>query len=170
MGRYTAGAIVSIAFDRPAPILEANTIRLFSRLLAYRGEVDSAVGRRLGWAMAEAVLPRRSPGRFNSALMELGSEVCRPREPRCDACPVAPLCRAFSFRVQGQIPLPKRKPAAEAVREAAVVVRRGGRVLLIRRPEGGRWAGLWDFPRFAIDGRSNSAAELHRAWSTASAR
>ena len=81
VGRYTAGAIASIAFDQPAPILEANTIRLFSRLLAYRGQPDSAAGQRLGWAMAEAVLPRRRPGQFNSALMELGSEVCRPREP-----------------------------------------------------------------------------------------
>ncbi len=163
VGRYTAGAIVSIAFDLPAPILEANTIRLFSRLLAYRGQVDSARGVRLGWAMAEAVLPRRSPGRFNSALMELGSEVCRPRAPRCDACPVAPLCRAFLSRVQTRIPSLKQKPASTAVREAAVVVRRRGRVLLLRRPDGGRWAGLWDFPRFPLDGGNNSAAAVHRA-------
>ena len=84
--------------------------------------------------------------------MELGSEVCRPRSPRCDVCPVAPLCRAKAEGLQLQIPPPKAKPATRAVREAAVVVRRRGRVLLVERPQGGRWAGLWDFPRFPLDG------------------
>ena len=151
IGRYTAGAILSIAFDQPQPILEANTSRLFSRLLAWSGEPASAAGQRLGWAMAEAVLPRRGAGRFNQALMELGSEVCQPRQPRCAVCPVASLCRAFAAGLQSRIPPPRRKAARKAVREAAVVVRRRGRVLLLQRPEGGRWAGLWDFPRFPFD-------------------
>ncbi len=152
IGRYTAGAILSIAFDQPQPILEANTSRLFSRLLAWPGDPASAAGQKLGWATAAALLPRRGAGRFNQALMELGSEVCRPRAPRCDVCPVAPLCRAKAEGLQLQIPPPKAKPATRAVREAAVVVRRRGRVLLVERPQGGRWAGLWDFPRFPLDG------------------
>jgi len=160
IGRYTAGAILSIAFNQRQPILEANTVRLLSRLLAYRGDTASPDGQRLLWATAEALLPQRAPGRFNQALMELGSQVCRPRSPLCQACPAALLCRARRAGCQAEIPPPKVKPATEAVREAAVLARRGGRVLLLQWPEGWRWAGLWDFPRFAVRGRR--LAEVHR--------
>jgi A/G-specific adenine glycosylase len=150
VGRYTAGAILSIAFDARVPILEANTVRLLSRLSAYRADPSSAAGQSVLWSLAEAVLPRREPGRFNQALMELGSEVCLGRAPHCGICPVASLCQANLQGLQREIPLKKAKPRPEAVREAAVLVRRRGRVLLLRWPEGRRWAGLWDFPRFAL--------------------
>jgi A/G-specific adenine glycosylase len=151
IGRYTAGAILSIAFDARQPILEANTVRLFSRLLAFRGDPLAGEGQRLLWAMAEALLPRRHPGRFNQALMDLGSEVCTGRAPQCGQCPVAALCLARQAGLETEIPVPKRKPAIESRHEAALIVRRRGRVLLLRRPEGGRWAGLWDFPRYPVD-------------------
>ncbi len=150
IGRYTAGAILSIAFDAREPILEANTLRLFSRLLAYRGQPTGREGQRLLWAMAEAVLPQRHVGTFNQALMELGSLVCLVRGPLCEQCPVAALCRAQAEGLQATIPPPKPKPAAEDRHEVAVLVRHRGRVLLVRRPDGGRWAGLWDFPRFTV--------------------
>lgn len=158
IGRYTAGAILSIAFDACEPILEANTLRLLSRLLGYDGDPRSAAGQRLLWAMAEAVLPPRGgSGRLNQALMEIGSVVCTPRTPQCERCPVAPLCRANQQGRQAAIPPPSVKPRIEAVREAAVIVRRRGRVLLIRWPEGRRWAGLWDFPRFSIHAETPAA-------------
>lgn len=160
IGRYTAGAILSIAFDQRRPILEANTIRLFSRLLAYSGDVASSAGQKVLWAAAESVLPQRQVGAFNQALMELGSEVCTPRAPRCDKCPVALLCHANREGLQSQIPGAKRKPQFEAVHEVAALVRRNGRVLLIQWPEGRRWAGLWDFPRFKID--DERPAQIHR--------
>jgi A/G-specific adenine glycosylase len=151
VGRYTAGAILSIALDAREPILEANTIRLFCRLLAYDGPPHDREGQTLLWAMAEHVLPRRDVGRFNQALMELGSEVCRGRSPRCDECPVAALCEARRRGLEGQIPRPKPRPRFEDRREAAVLVRRrDGRVLLMQCPEGARWAGLWDFPRYEL--------------------
>jgi len=150
IGRYTAGAILSITFDQRRPILEANTIRLFSRLLAYDGQAVSAAGQKLLWAAAEAVLPVHDVGCFNQALMELGSEVCRNRAPRCDECPVARFCAARRRGLQNEIPRPKPRPRFENVSEAAVLVRRRGRVLVIQWPEGRRWAGLWDFPRFTI--------------------
>jgi len=150
VGRYTAGAILSIALDAREPILEANTIRLFCRLLAYAGPTRSAKGQELLWAMAECVLPRREVGRFNQALMELGSEVCRNRSPRCATCPVASLCEARRLRLETQLPRPEARPVFEHRREAAVVLRRRGRVLLMQCPEGGRWAGLWDFPRYEL--------------------
>jgi A/G-specific adenine glycosylase len=167
IGRYTAGAILSIAFDQPRPILEANTLRLFSRLLAYDGQTTSSAGQKLLWAAAEAVLPTHDAGRFNQALMELGSEVCRGRTPACELCPAVGLCQAQLRGLQDKIPRPKPRPQFEELSEAAVLVRRrpwvhgARRVLLIQWPEGRRWAGLWDFPRFAIEGHEE--AEIHRA-------
>lgn len=151
IGRYTAGAILSIAFDAREPILEANTIRLFCRLLAYRGQPTSSEAQQVLWSMAEAVLPRSDVGAFNQGLMELGSQVCTPKAPTCDRCPVAELCRAKTLCVQDTVPAQKPKKKFEDVHEVALIVRRRGRVLLLRRPEGGRWAGLWDFPRYEMD-------------------
>jgi A/G-specific adenine glycosylase len=86
--------------------------------------------------------------------MELGSEVCRGRRPDCEVCPAAGLCHAQLRGLQNEIPRPKPRVQFEAVSEAAVLVRRRGRVLLIQWPEGRRWAGLWDFPRFPLAGES----------------
>jgi A/G-specific adenine glycosylase len=151
IGRYTAGAILSIAFDARAPILEANTVRLLSRLLAYRGDTGRASAQRLLWQAAETLLPARGAGRFNQALMELGSQICRPREPDCPKCPVMSLCPTHRDGLHDLIPAPRAKPRIEQVREAMVIIRRRGRVLLVRRGEGERWAGYWDFPRIACD-------------------
>jgi A/G-specific adenine glycosylase len=168
IGRYTAGAVLSIAFDAREPILEANTRRLFCRLLAYREPPTSAAGQQLLWTLAAAVLPRRGVGRFNQALMELGSQVCLPRAPDCGECPVASLCGARAEGLQQIVPLPKAKQAFESRREAAVIVRRRDRVLLFQCPDDGRWAGLWDFPRFQAHAQAGAAlrrelvASVHR--------
>jgi len=157
IGRYTAGAILSIAYDIAQPILEANTIRVHTRLLGYEGDPHSAAGQKLLWSMAEAVLPQKRPGRLNQALMELGREVCKSRNPLCERCPVVSLCLAVQRGLQDRIPRSKAKPIIEEVHEAAVVIRRNGRVLLMKRGDGGRWAGLWDFPRFPLDAEHPSA-------------
>jgi A/G-specific adenine glycosylase len=153
IGRYTAGAIASIGWDAREPILEANTIRVFSRLLAYRGDPQKNAGQQRLWEFAENVLPERDIGLFNQALMELGSELCRPRDPLCDQCPVRTLCPTLRLGLQEEIPLPKQKTKYEARHEAAVIVRRGDRVVLRRCGPDERWAGLWDFPRFPVAAR-----------------
>jgi A/G-specific adenine glycosylase len=150
IGRYTAGAIASIAFDRRTPILEANTIRLLSRLIGYRADPHSAEGQRVLWHFAETILPRKNVARFNQALMELGSLVCTPSEPDCPHCPLSGLCAANAAGAQGEIPRAKRPKAYTEIREAAVVVRKNGRVLMRQCGPGERWAGLWDFPRFDL--------------------
>jgi A/G-specific adenine glycosylase len=157
IGRYTAGAIVSIAFDEAAPIVEANTVRLFSRLIGFCDDPTSTVGRRLLWRVAEAVLPERDCGAFNSALMELGSQVCTPRNPDCEHCPVSTLCVAHKRGQQDRIPRMPSKAASEAVREAAVIVWRKKTILLRRREAHERWAGLWDFLRFPLAARGRVA-------------
>lgn len=151
IGRYTAGAIMSFAYERPAPIVEANTLRLYSRLLGYDGDPRSTAGQRLLWAFAESIVPARSPGEFNQALMELGSQVCRPNEPDCESCPLLTGCRASADGRQHEIPVAARKPEITPVIEFAVAIECDGRYLLRRNPEGHRWAGLWDFVRFPLD-------------------
>jgi A/G-specific adenine glycosylase len=150
IGRYTAGAIASIAWNAREPILEANTIRLLSRLLGYRGDPSRSAGQRLLWRFAEELLPRREAGTFNQALMELGSVICTPRDPLCADCPVATLCPTRERGLQASVPAAKKKTAYLEVTEAAVVVRRDGRVLVRRCGEEERWSGLWDFPRVPV--------------------
>ena len=150
VGRYTAGAIASFAFDRPAPIVEANTERLYARLIAYAGPLTTAAGKRALWQVAEELVPKTKPGRFNQAVMELGSQICRPKDPKCDDCPVRSCCRAFA---EGRVAdIPAKKPKAEVTErtEAALVLRNGGQVLIRRRPADEQWAGLWDFPRCPV--------------------
>src|SRR5579872_810155 len=105
IGRYTAGAIASFAFDKQAPILEANTLRLYCRLLDFGGDPRSAAGQKLLWGFAGQIVPRRHPGTFNQSLMELGATVCTVDEPRCSVCPVRGYCAAFSRGRQTQIPI-----------------------------------------------------------------
>jgi A/G-specific adenine glycosylase len=157
VGRYTAGAIASFAFDRRAPIVEANTLRLYSRLLGYRGDPRSAEGQELLWDFAERILPRRAPGRFNQALMELGATICTPADPACESCPVRMCCRALAIGAQAEIPQPRPRPDVTHVVEACVAVRNRGRYLLRRRGESERWAGLWDFPRVELNGHATAA-------------
>lgn len=153
IGRYTAGAIVSIAYDRRAPILEANTIRLLSRLLAYRDDPTKSAGQRLLWQTAEELLPRKEISQFNQALMELGSLVCTPANPNCTECPVAAHCAAFEAGLENDIPVAAAKKRFVDLHEAAVVVRKRDQFLLRKCGEGERWAGLWDFPRFEVQGQ-----------------
>lgn len=150
IGRYTAGAVASIAYDEPAPILEANTVRLLARLTAEREVVTSAGAQERLWRVAQELLPERRVGHFNQSLMEIGSLVCTPRDPRCLACPIAPFCAARKANLVELIPVAKPRPKYEEVAEAAIVVWRGGRVLIRRRGATERWAGMWDFPRFEL--------------------
>jgi len=163
IGRYTAGAVLSIAFDLRVPILEANTTRLYCRLLGYRGDPWSVQGQHLLWAFAETVLPPRHAGRFNQALMELGSVVCTRSRPRCGACPVAMLCAAKREGRQVDIPRSRPKPPIQLRREAAVIIRHKGGVLLRRCGPEERWAGLWDFPRVELPAGTNGVPLPARA-------
>ena len=151
IGRYTAGAIASFAFDLRAPIVEANTLRLDCRLLGYDGDPRSKAGQDVLWSFAEAVLPKTQPGRFNQALMELGATVCSPQSPRCEDCPVQAHCRAFQDGTQARIPRPAPRPVITDVVEVSLAIQRDGQYLLRRCPTGERWAGLWDFVRFPLE-------------------
>lgn len=151
IGRYTAGAICSFAYNQPAPIVEANTLRLYSRLIGLEIDPRSKSGQNQLWEFAELILPRKSPGVFNQALMDLGSLVCTPQNPECAACPVSQGCEAFLKQRQHQIPLPKVRPEITPLTDVSIAVFSKGKVMVRQRTPGERWAGLWDFPRFTLE-------------------
>ena len=151
IGRYTAGAIASIAFDKRAPILEANTIRLLSRLIGFRGNPHSLSGQRPLWRVAEELLPQKRVADFNQALMELGSLVCTPSEPNCPACPVSTMCAANAAGLQTEIPPAKPRPVYAELHEAAVIVRKNGS--RARAPVRGGGAMGWSLGLPAIHSR-----------------
>jgi A/G-specific adenine glycosylase len=146
IGRYTAGAVASIAFDRPEPVVDGNVARVLARLLDIREDVKSPdVSRRL-WAEAAELALCRSPGDLNQALMELGATVCTPRSPRCGACPLATRCAGRAAGDPESLPVkPRRPPPREMQAVAALLVRRG-RALAVRRPPRGLLGGLWELP------------------------
>ncbi len=150
IGRYTAGAILSIAADQPLPILEGNTERLFCRLLAHDDDPKSAASQKMLWEFSAALLPKTAVGDFNQSLMELGALVCTPKSPKCSDCPIRECCLGNLNSVAEQIPIKLNKMKYESVVEAAVVVTSGKQVLLRKGQPGERWVGMWDFPRYRV--------------------
>ena len=150
IGRYTAGAILSIARDQKLPVVEANTLRLYSRLIALRNPPAETASSRLLWTVAEALLPTKRSGRFNQAAMELGALVCSPRNPSCDTCPLESFCQARCLGLQESIPGKVKKMVYEDRKHIAVVVARQDKYFLRVCQPGSHWAGLWDFPRYDV--------------------
>jgi A/G-specific adenine glycosylase len=147
VGPYTAGAVLSIAFDLPEPLVDGNVGRVFARLFALEGTTGSSELQRDLWQLAGELVPREgAAGDWNQALMELGATVCTPRDPNCPACPLAEGCRARSAGRTAELPWPKPKVPSIEVALETVVVRDGDALLLERRPASGRMAGMWQFP------------------------
>lgn len=149
IGRYTAAAVHSFATDGRSAIVEANTARLYSRLMGLEQDVSVPATQKLLWSFAESVIPSRGGGTglCNQALIELGNQVCTPKSPGCDECPVKQHCRAFELGLQARIPPPKKKKSAEQLVHAMVVIRCGDQVLLRQNEVGEWWQGLWEFAR-----------------------
>lgn len=159
-GPYTTAAVMSLAFGRPRPVVDANVRRVLMRLLGIRGKAEPRVDRQLR-AFLDEVFPASSPGDFNQAMMELGALVCRSRSPQCLACPVRRVCRAAREGTQETIPLPK-KLALERIEVVVAVIEKDGRVLLQERPAGGLLAGLWEFPGGKVEPGEGLTAALRR--------
>ena len=144
IGRYTAGAIASLAFGQDAPILDGNVKRLLSRLFALSDQ-PSAISHRL-WELSEALLPKGRAGEFNEAMMDLGASICTPRAPDCAQCPLQPQCAAYA---QGQPEAYPIQPAKKATPHknlgVLVLFNARGQVLMGQRPVNGLLGGLWEF-------------------------
>lgn len=159
-GPYTAAAVLSIAFGRPEPVIDANVRRVLMRVLALRGRAEARLDKGLR-PFLDQVFPASSPGDFNQALMELGALVCRGRSPQCLACPVRGSCRAAREGIQETIPLPKTL-GVEKIEVVVAVIEKDGRVLLQERPAGGLLAGLWEFPGGKVEPGESLTAALRR--------
>jgi A/G-specific adenine glycosylase len=161
IGRYTLGALASIAFGMDVAALDGNIKRVYARIFDLDEPVDSSAGEKRLWEIAERNLPKGHAGDYNQALMDLGATICVPRNPRCLICPVMRLCKARQNGTQDQRPVVSpRKEVPHYFQAAGVVVERG-RVLLAQRPSQGLLGGMWEFPNGRVDG--DPAAELPKA-------
>ena len=153
IGRYTANAVATFAFNQSVPIVEANIARLLARLFNVQIEIDTSAGRETLWSRAEELLPKRAAGEYNSALMELGALVCAAR-PRCEACPVKNFCRASD---PAELPRKKARPPLKLHEEHHSFSLRRNRVLLEQSQD--RWRGMWMLPR--LDKAPASSRPIH---------
>lgn len=157
VGRYTAGAIASIAFGLRTPVVDGNVERVLVRLFAYGGSLRSAEGKKWLWQTAESLLPRRAAGDWNQALMELGALVCTRAAPRCSVCPVCACCRARAAGIQESIPAARKAAREIRVDRCVAVVERAGRLLLSKRSDPTPMKDLWEL--LAVDGKPEQASE-----------
>ena len=160
VGRYTAGAITSFAYQQKQGIVEANTQRLYARLLKLQTPLTSATTQKALWRFAEKIVRSPVPDKINHAVMDLGSMICKPQKPACLMCPINSLCPTFAAGLQSSIPVAKpRKKFVELNEIALAVLDPNRRMLLWQRPDDGWWAGLWDLPRQRVE-TSDSRAML----------
>lgn len=150
VGPYTARAIASVAFGQGVGILEANTMRLYSRLIELDQDPRSGSGNKTLWNFADWIVAPRSASSFNQAAMDVGSTICTPEAPRCSECPLQIQCGAFRANLQDVLPRMPPKKKMTDVTEVALVLRRNNKVLMRQYAPGERWAGLWDFARFSV--------------------
>ncbi len=161
IGPYTAGAIASIAFGERAAALDGNVIRVTSRLMGIREDATAPSGRRRLEAAVLDMLPQERPGDFNQALMDLGSGICTPGTPDCDACPLQARCDAFAAGDAESLPnLPVKRPPKEELWDV-LILRQGDRVLMRRRTER-LLQGLWVFPMIERGAASGLAGRVRR--------
>jgi A/G-specific adenine glycosylase len=146
IGRYTVGALLSLAFDEDAAVLDGNVRRVLSRLFAIGGDPREKETREQLWALAEALIPFGKAGQFNEALMDLGATVCIPRGPHCGLCPLSSVCRAYGLGDPEAYPLRLRREPTPHFNVAAGVIWRGEDLLIAQRPLDGLLGGLWEFP------------------------
>jgi len=153
VGRYTAGAVHSIAYGKPEPIVDGNIRRVMARFTGIEEPLSSSP--ELLWSLLARVVRdpvvRCSVSQFNQSLMELGALVCVPGNPKCGVCPIAFGCRARKRGAQGKIPVPIRPPRVEKKSFIAGVIQSKGRLLLNRNPTNGLIEGLWDLPLVQSD-------------------
>ncbi|MEN3000395.1 MAG: A/G-specific adenine glycosylase [Armatimonadota bacterium] len=152
IGAYTAGAIASLAFNQPEPVVDGNVTRVLARLLWLKGNLKALRAQRTLYELARQLVDPEEPGVFNQALMELGSTVCTPTQPRCTECPLQSLCAAYQRGEPTAVPEPiPARPSVQVV-DVSALIWREGQLLLAQRPPSGLWGGLWEFPRATRNG------------------
>ena len=162
IGAYTAGAIASVAFGVDVPAVDGNAVRVLSRLFDVELPVSSASAQKLFWALAAEHLPPGRAADYNQALMDLGAQLCTPRQPRCGVCPLRTECLAAGLGIQEHRPVKNRPKAAPWRHYAAAVVQQRGQVLVLQRPPAGLLAGMWEFPNVPLRSKGGAKAALRK--------
>lgn len=162
VGRYTAGAIASLAFGQDEPALDGNIRRVLARFFDMDVPARSAEGERRLWELVTQHLPHGRAAAYNQALMDLGATICTPRLPNCPHCPIAEDCRARLLGLQEQRPIRGDKRRQPHYIVTAAVIRDGGRVLIAQRPAHGLLGGLWEFPGGKLQPGEDLAGCLQR--------
>jgi A/G-specific adenine glycosylase len=142
IGRYTANAVATFAFDQSVPIVEANTTRVLARLFDFRRPIDRAAGREALWKLATALVSKCGARIYNSALVDLGALVCLPRQPKCGICPVRKFCRAKNPET---LPIKKARPPTVRLTENHAFVVKQKKIWLQQASR--RWRGMWILPQ-----------------------
>jgi A/G-specific adenine glycosylase len=152
VGKYTAHAVATFAFDQAVPIVEANTSRVLARLLNLQIPIDSASGQKNLWGYAASLVPGKSSATYNSALLDLGAMVCLPHKPKCGICPVKIFCRA---KIPQSLPIKRPRSATKQLVEKHSFVIQNDRLLLAQSAN--RWRGMWILPPLLLGSKTNGA-------------
>lgn len=151
VGAYTAGAVLSIAHNKPEPAVDGNVLRVFTRLNKIEEAVELAVVRQKVVADVRAMMEATSrKGDLTQALMELGALVCVPRSPRCEICPWQLACEGLRHQLQNSLPRKKSVAPPRTVQVYGGILVEGNRVLVVKRPDSGILAGMWQFPSIEV--------------------
>ncbi len=146
IGRYTAGAIASIAFNKPAPILDGNVIRILCRIFRIAGNPKETETKNTLWELAETLVSPKHPGDFNEAMMELGATVCTPTNPACFDCPLQKTCAAFKHDEQEKLPYRQKAKPVPHYTIVVGIVYKDDKILIDKRRQNALLGGLWEFP------------------------
>ncbi len=147
IGPYTAGAVGSLAFGLDVPIVDGNIIRVLTRLYNIEDDITQSATRRKLWNLAGEIVPAGRAALWNEGLMELGRQICTPRNPDCEICPLAGHCEAHRLNIQHERPVRSARKTVPHVDVTAAVIREdGGKLLIAQRREDAMLGGLWEFP------------------------
>ena len=150
IGRYTAGAVASIAFNQDKPIVDGNVLRVLSRVYAIPDPIDVQKNKETFWTLQESLIPKGKAREFNQGLMELGALICASQNPSCAICPLRALCKAYAKGEAENYPVKIQKKQMVKVQAAALVLENEGKYLIRRRPIGEIMGGLWEFPEWKL--------------------
>lgn len=159
IGKYTLGAIASIAFEQPIPLVDGNVMRVYSRVFAIKGNPQELKFQKKIWEIAEELIPQKNPGDFNQALMELGATICSPTSPNCPSCPIKKRCKATQQNPE-QFPEKKERQKTKKLFRLVALLINQNKVCLVL-PENARWQkGLWQLPGTLIEEDKNFENEI----------
>ena len=162
IGDYIAGAIASIGFGLDEPALDANGVRVVSRISDFHGQVNKAANKKILKENLHSLLPKGFAGDFNQAVMDLGSMLCFSANPKCDYCPIQSECLAFSRNTQKDIPVGTKRIKKPHFNVVAGIIKKNGKLLIGKRPANGLLGGMWEFPGGKIEDGEDHQMALRR--------